>query len=411
MPTIISKQWKASLCGALAMAAATATPLAAQESRWFTTWAASPGWGQPEAQLPTGDFRDDTVRTIVQSSLGGERAQLRLSNLYGDKPLLIKRATIARSTSGSAIDAGSAVEARFNGAPSITIQPGGSALSDPIDFAVPARADLAVSLYLPRASGPATSHQLGVQTSYVAAGDQTAAASLSDAAETTSRYFLTGIDVRSGKGRGTIVTFGDSITDGYMITLDSDRRWPDQLARRLARAGLRYGIANAGISGNGHVVETQPQFGDNGSERFDRDVLSLPNVSHLIVMLGINDIGQPGTAGLPPVQADRIIDGLAQLAARARSHGVKVYGATLTPFEGTTFPGYYTPEGEVKRQKVNQWIRTSDAFDGVIDFDAALADPNRPTRIRPAFDYGDHLHPNDRGFAAMAEAIDLNIFR
>lgn len=402
--------WSAGLGGVLAAFALVAAPASAQDARWFTTWAASPGYGQPETEQPTGGLRDDTVRMVAQSSLSGDQAQLRISNLYGDRPLLVGKATIALSASGAAIS-GPAVAARFNGGASVVIQPGGSVISDPIDFDVPARTDLAVSLYLPRAEGPATSHQLGVQTSYVAAGDQTAARTLPGAAQTTSRYFLTGVDVRSRRSLGTIVAFGDSITDGYMITTDSDRRWPDLLSRRLQRAGMPFGVANSGISGNGHVVESTPAFGDNASERFDRDVLSLPNVTHLIILLGINDIGQPGGAGKPPTRAELIIDSLAQLAARARSHGIKVFGATLTPFEGTIFPGYYTPEGEVERQKVNAWIRSAKAFDGVIDFDGALADPANPTKIRPAYDFGDHLHPNDRGFAAMAEAIDLSIFR
>ncbi|MFC3694565.1 SGNH/GDSL hydrolase family protein [Chenggangzhangella methanolivorans] len=398
------------LCAAALGATLGAAPVEAQEARWFATWSASPGWGQPEADTPTGGLDGDTVRTVLQTSLAGDAAQLRISNLYGDRPLKIGRATIGRAGSGGSVEGG-VVEARFNGGKGILIQPGGSAISDPVAFDVPARQDLAVSLFLEDAEGPATAHDLGVQTSYVAAGDQTGASALNGAATTASRYFLTGVDVLSRKGRGTIVAFGDSITDGYMITLDSDKRWPDLLAKRLARAGMPFAVANAGISGNGHVVESLPQFGDNAQERFDRDVLSLPNVTHMIVLLGINDIGQPGGEGEPPTKAKLIIDSLAQLAARARSHGIKVFGATLTPFEGTVFPGYYTEEGEVVRQKVNAWIRSTDAFDGVVDFETALADPKNPTRIRPAYDYGDRLHPNDKGFAAMAEAIDLGLFR
>lgn len=398
------------LAAAVAGLAFVAGPVAAQDSKWFPTWTASPGYGQAEADTPTGGLENDTVRIILQSSVGGDRAQLRISNLYGDRPLLIGRATIALAGQNGAIS-GAAVEASFNGDRTTLIQPGGSAISDPVAFDVPARADLAVSLYTPRAKGPATAHDLGVQTSYVAAGDQTRATRLTSPTTTTARYFLTGVDVRSRAARGTIVTFGDSITDGFMITTDSDRRWPDLLAKRLARAGMPFAVANAGISGNGHIVESQPQFGDNASERFDRDVLSLPNVTHMIILLGINDIGQPGGEGKPPTPAARIIDSLAQLTARAKSHGIKVYGATLTPFVDTIFPGYYTPEGEVERLKVNAWIRSTKVFDGVIDFETALADPKDPTRIRPAYDFGDHLHPNDRGFAAMAEAIDLGLFR
>lgn len=408
--SVKTSRWVSSFGCALAALALAATPLAAEGPRWFTTWAASPAWGQPQDQQPTGGFTGDTIRTVVQSSLAGDEVQLRFSNLFGDKALRIGRATVALAGQGGAIS-GPAVEAKFNGGAGIVVPAGGTVLSDPVAFDVPGRTDLAVSLFLTAADGPATSHPAAFQTAYVAAGDQTAAASLTGATETDARYFLTSVDVRSRRGLGTIVALGDSITDGVFITVDSDRRWPDHLARRLARAGLPFAVANAGISGDGHVVEGSPDSGDNASERFDRDVLSLPNVTHLVVMLGINDIGQPGLLGLPPVAAERIIDGLAQIAARARSHGIRVYGATLTPFEGTTYPGYYSPEGEQKRQRVNRWIRSAGAFDGVIDFDVALADPNRPTRLRPAYDFGDHLHPNDRGFAAMAEAIDLSLFR
>ena len=239
MPNNQARGWKsrvscALVAGSVCLGLLNAPAAAAERAsspRWFTTWSASPGFGEPADQQPGGPIDDDTVRIVLQSSLGGDAAKIRLSNQFGDKPLVIRRATVALSTKGAKIDAGSLAEATFGGDPSITIQPGGSAISDPIDIKVPARKDLAVSLYVPRAVGAATSHQLGVQTSYVAAGDQTGSANLTGAvATTTSRYFLTAVDVKAKSGLGTVVTFGDSITDGYMITLDSDLRWPDQLA-------------------------------------------------------------------------------------------------------------------------------------------------------------------------------------
>ena len=400
MPTVATAQRAGSTSATAAIAQASTTR--PREARWFESWEASPAWGMPEEQVPTGSLEGDTLRLIVQSTLAGDRARLRLSNLYGDKPLLIERATIARSASDTdAAISGRAVPARFNGKRSITIQPGGMALSDPINFTVPARSNLAVSLYLPTADGPATAHEWAWQNSYVASGDQTTARNLPGAAVTTTRYFLTGVDVESRKGRGTIVALGDSITNGYL-------QWPDQLAGRLGRNHLHYAVANAGISGNGHVVESRPAFGEHASARFDRDVLSLPNVTHLIVSLGINDIGQPGVYGGTTVSAQQIIASMAQLAARAQEHGIKAYAGTLTPFEGSIF---YTPQGEVTRQKVNRWIRTTDALDGFIDFDAAIADPNHPPRLRPTYDFGDHLHLSRAGHIAMAEAIDLSMFR
>jgi lysophospholipase L1-like esterase len=270
-----------------------------------------------------------------------------------------------------------------------------------------------VSLYLPDTTGPATWHEIGNQTAYVSqAGDFTGATAFPTQATTEARYWLSGVDVMAPRRAFSVVAFGDSITDGWGSTLDANHRWPDYFSERLNGGPGpffgRVGVLNQGISGNRLLNDF---MGPSALTRFDRDVLAQPGAEHVIIMVGINDIGFPGAFGLPEsVTADEIIDGLSQLISRARAHGLRVYGGTLTPFEGTTFPGYYTPEGEAKRQAVNHWIRTGAPFDAVFDFDAVLRDPDQPTQLLPAFDSGDHLHPSDAGYEAMADAIDLDLF-
>jgi lysophospholipase L1-like esterase len=226
-----------------------------------------------------------------------------------------------------------------------------------------------------------------------------------------ARFFLSGVEV-DAPDAGTIVTLGDSITDGYGSTPDANRRWPDVLAERLVEAHVPLGVVDAGISGN-RVLHDLPeaQFGPSALARFDRDVLSVPGVRSVILMESINDIGHPGSAGLSEqaVSADDITAGMRQIADRAHAHGIRILGATLTPYADTVFPGYYTPNGETKRQAVNRWIRESGAFDGVIDFDAVVRDPDHPDHIAAQYDFGDHLHPNDAGYRKMGESIDLSL--
>jgi lysophospholipase L1-like esterase len=301
-------------------------------------------------------------------------------------------------------------------------------LSDPVDLDVPALSDLAVSLYLPGTVQATTIHGSAFQTNYVSlAGDFTGAATLPTQRTITSWPFLTEVDV-SAPGAGAIVALGDSITDGAVTTVDANRRWPDLLSLRLQTTrdqatspalralNSRLGVVNRGIGGNRLLRDPgeQPLFGRAALARFDRDVLATAGVRHLIVLIGINDIGHPGTGTIPvseAVTAQDLIAGYRQLIARAHTKGIPVYGATLTPFEGTIFPNYYSPEKEAVRQAVNNWIRSSDEFDGVIDFDRAVRDPAHPTRMLPAYDSGDHLHPNDLGMQAMANAIPLDLFR
>ena len=289
----------------------------------------------------------------------------------------------------------------------------GLVVSDPVNLDVDALSDLAVSIYLPQPSAATTMHLLALQTSYIAAGngDFTAAADLPGASTTTAWHFLTGVDVSARSA--AIVALGDSITDGANSTTDANLRWPNVLAARLHG---RLGVADQGIIGNRILHPTEPQFGNlfgpAALARFDRDVLAQAGVGYVIVLLGINDIGHPGSAAPPTeeVSAAEIEAGHLQFIERAHEKGIKIFGATLTPFEGTTIAGFYSPEKEVKRQAVNHWIRTSGKYDAVIDFDAAVRDPSHPARMLPAYDGGDHLHPSDAGQTAMGNAIPLRLF-
>jgi lysophospholipase L1-like esterase len=358
-------------------------------------------------------FSNQTVRQIIQTSIPGRQVRVRLSNAYGTAPLRIGAVHIALQGAAGSIAPGSDHAALFNGRGSIIIPAGGLALSDPVGFEVAAFAHLAVSMYFPSATGPVTWHQLGVETTYIStSGDFSASVEMPATSRSTSRFVLSSVDVLAGSGTGAVVAFGDSITDGYGSTVDAHHRWPDFLSQRLnAREGSDgIAILNQGISGNRLLHDA---VGPNASARFDRDVLAQAGVTRVIVLEGINDIGLPGTLGRPAeeVTADEITEGLQQLIERAHEHQILIFGGTLTPFEGTTFRGYYTPAGELKRQAVNAWIRTGADFDAVIDFDQAIRDPTHPTRMLPAYDSGDHLHPNDAGYQAMADYINLELFK
>jgi len=398
--------------------------------QWVGTWGTAPA-GPPLA-AQTQSFSNQTLRLIVHTSIGGPRVRIRISNELGTTPLRIGEAHVARRQAGAAIVDGSDRPLTFSGMRSIVIPPGAPVLSDPVDLDVPALSDLAVSLHLPDTVQATTIHGSAFQTNYVSLpGNFTNAATLPTERTITSWPFLTEVDVNT-PANAAIVALGDSITDGSNTTIDTNRRWPDLLALRLqttrdlvsAPNGIatllapnaRLGVVNRGIGGNRLLRDPgeQPLFGRAALARFDRDVLATAGVRYLIVLIGINDIGHPGTGTIPAseaVTAQDLIAGYRQLIARAHAKGIAIYGATLTPFEGTVFPGYYTPEKEQVRQAVNNWIRSSDEFDGVIDFERAVRDPAHPTRMLPAYDSGDHLHPNDLGMQAMANAIPLTLFR
>ena len=381
------------------------SPAAAPAPRWLPTWAPSqsatmprPAAGAPD---PVPTYANVTLRQIIHTTIGGDRVRIRISNEYGDRPLKIGAVHVALRTAGSTIDPATDRVIMFGGKTSVIVGAGAVRTSDAIAFPVPKLGDLAISLYLPDSARTSTRHSLGVQTTYVSrAGNQTT--SLSVKADTTLRswVFLSGVEVTNPSITGTIVAVGNSITDGLGATPDSNRRWPDVLARRLLSSSeAPKAVVNAGISGN-RVLN--PGAGPSLLSRFDRDVLMQPGLTHVIILEGINDISR---SAVDTVSADDIIYGLRQVVERAHERGIVVYGATLTPFERAR------PENEPKRQAVNQWIRTSGVYDGVIDFDATVRDPDKPTRLLPAYDSGDSLHPSDAGYLAMANAIDLALFR
>jgi lysophospholipase L1-like esterase len=316
---------------------------------------------------------------------------------------------VALHDKGSAIIAASNRALTFSGRPAAIIPAGGSILSDPVDLAVPAVGDLVVSVYVPEDSGPPTQHGTGLHTTYISGPGNFAAETDFKADRTTFQwYFLSSVQVLAPADTFAVVTFGDSITDGATSSNDTNSSWPAVLSRRLAAAKKNVAVINQGISGNRVLRDGT---GANAFARFDRDVVSQPGVKYVVVMEGINDIGQGTRQGAPPenaVTADDLIAAYRQLAARAHEHGIKIIGATLTPYEGAA---YQSPAGEAIRSAVNAFIRTSGVFDGVFDFDAVIRDPNAPTKFRKEFNDRDNLHPNDAGYKAMAESIDLGIFQ
>ncbi len=391
---------------------ATAPTAHSGDAGWVGTWGASPALAEPAA-----NFNNQTLRLITHVTLGGEQVRIRVSNTFGTQPIEIGTAQVGVRAKDAAVAPGMHRKLSFSGAPGIVVPPGAVVVSDPVGLSVANGADLAISLYLPKATGPATSHTLASQTSYVSGvGDSSAN---DDGAPFSTKVqvwpFLSGVEVMASNGARSIVTFGDSITDGFKSTAETNGRWPDTLARRLQAAGKKIAVVNQGISGNRlwwDAPEAIKRFGPNGMARFDRDVLSVTGVSHVVLLLSINDIGIPGSRKEPTqeVSAQQIIAGMRQLIARAHARGVKLVAGTLTPFDTYTGVGYFTAENEVKRQAVNAWIRNGKEFDGVIDFDAATRDPANPNKFLPAYDSGDHLHPNDAGYKAMGEAVNLSLF-
>ena len=383
------------------------------QEHWVATWTTAellvrtPA-AQPAAAPPVGvrGFNNQTVRMIVRTSIGGRRLRVNLSNAFGADPLAVGAAHIAIRAEDSEIVAGSDRALSFNGKPGCTVGPGMVILSDPVDLNVAPVGDLAVSLYFPGETGPPTSHGTGLHTTYVKDGDVTAQAAMADAQTMQSYYWLAGIDVVAPAAASLIVAFGDSITDGARSTPETNHSWPALLAARLAaqKATANIAVGNMGIGGNRVLRDVT---GASALARLDRDVLSQSGVKWLMVLEGINDIGREATVPTEPVTADQLIAGYQQIIERAHTHGIKVIGCTLTPFEGA----YYSKDkGEATREAVNTWIRTSGAYDAVVDFEAATRDPKNPKRFLPGFDPGDHLHPNDAGYQAMANAVDLSIF-
>ena len=390
------------------------------QTHWVGTWGAA-----PSPQLETAEmekqklvFHDQTLREIVHVSIGGDTVRIRLSNAFGAQPVEIGAAHLAVRASGSGIVPGTDHALTFSGRPRIEIPAGAVVVSDAVPVKVAPAADLAISLYLPKDSVGAGVHYTALQTNYIARGNATAAASLDSPATVTSWAFLTGVDVQAPAATGSVIAFGDSITDGSRSTVDANHRWPDTLAARLLARKSGLAVVDMGIGGNRILHEgaasKRPQFGINALARFDQDVLSQPGVRYLLILEGINDIGHAGSSApaSEAVTAEDIIAGLTQMIERAHQKGIKVIGATLTPFEGegNIQRGYWTPEKAKVREAVNAWIRSGKGFDGLVDFDKAVRDPANPNKILPAFDSGDQLHPGDAGYKAMGEAIPLSLF-
>jgi lysophospholipase L1-like esterase len=370
---------------------------------WVGTWGASP------QQEGVHWFVDQTLRQVVRISVGGDTLRVRFSNLYGTKPLVIGAASIGLSAGNAAVRPGTSRVLAFGGSSSIIVPPGAPALSDPVVLHAPPLTDMVISLWLPDSTAATTAHATAMATTFVStAGNHTEETTLPTDTTSRSWYFLTGVSVTAPEDAAAVVTLGNSITDGWGSTVDANARWPNVLAARLqARPDLAHvAVLDEGISGNRLLHH---EAGPNALSRFDRDVLAQPGVRWVVVLEGINDIGWSLLKGhaTEGVSAAEIIRAHRQLIARAHQAGLKIYGATLTPFEGA---GYATPEGEAKREAVNRWIRTSGEYDGVIDFDEAVRDPVHPERFLPPYDSGDHLHPSDAGYKAMGDAIDLRLF-
>lgn len=416
----------------LTLSAQTAPPKAAIQT-WVGTWAASP---HTEGRHEPPTLVDSTLRQIVHASIAGKALRVRFTNEYGTEPLRIDAATIALASNPpaphppfrpvppgavapstiadpavTAIDSGSLHTLTFNGKPSVVIPIGAQMISDPVNFATPAFANLAISLYLPvQQISDVTIHGDAAQDNFLVRGNQVSAPTLSNADTITSWYFIKGIDVEPVEAHAAaVVAYGDSITDGAWATQNANHRWPDYLAQRLHNnpATAHLSVLDEGIGGNCVLITCT---GVNALARFDQDVLAQAGVRYVIVLESINDIGTMHRRNRPEyhLTAQDLETGLAQLVARAHEHGVKVFGATLTPYQGA---GYYTDEGEKIREAVNQWILTSGVFDGTVDFDKATRDASTPLTFNPQYDSGDHLHPKDSGYDAMANSIDLSLFR
>ncbi len=375
--------------------------------QWVGTWAASPAPSESGVA-----FNNHTIRMNPRISLGGERLRVRISNAYGGRNLAIGAARIALRDKGPAAVPGSDRKLTFGGSDGATIAAGAVLVSDPVELNAPALADLAVSIHLPSEvlANFSITGRYARQTNYVSPpGDFTREAVMPVGSLSDQWYFLSGVDVLAAGEAGGVVTLGDSLTDGNISTIDAFCRWPDQLARRLvARGGRPMAVMNQGLGGNRILYDLR---GESGLRRFDRDVLAQPGVTHAIIMLGTNDLRNRWAKPEEEATGEQMIAGLKQMALRAHGRGIKIIGATLTPFGNETFmANAWNPMREKHRVAVNTWMRESGAFDAVADFDAALRDPERPTQMRAVDDCGDGLHPSDSGYCKMGDAIDLAWF-
>lgn len=376
--------------------------------------AAQPGSGavQPAALTapaapPMGTLVNQTARMIVRTTIGGTRVRVQFSNAFGTAPVELGSAHVALRAMGSAIVPGTDRPLLFDGKPGARILVGASLLSDPVELNVPKLSDLAISVYVPGDSGRASGHSQALHTTYISkSGDTTAAADMADATTTRAWYWISSVDVMAPADSGAIVAFGDSITDGTTSTVDANKSWPSLLSERLAanKATAHLSVLNMGIAGNRVLGDGA---GISALARFDRDVLSQPGVKYVMILEGINDMNgaaRGGANGAPAITAGDLIDGMKQMIERAHTHGIKVIGCTLTPY------GNATDAVEAMRQELNKFIRTPGNFDAMVDFDKVILDPAAPRQFKAGYNNTDKLHPNDTGYKAMADAVDLSIF-
>ena len=396
-------------------------PVRGSTNTWIASWAASPQSGSPNPREALLNIDNQTVRERVRISMGGSQIQLRFSNEFGSSPLVIGSATVAIPTNASSVEQESIRSVTFEGHKSVTIPAGAPVLSDPITFPVIFGAEISVSIYFPKRLTTPTLHAFAFKHAVISQhGDFTHAEKIDAATTSTASISVTAVFVPAQASERLVVAFGDSITDGDGSTVDADKNWPSDLIRRAASTSKTSALAvvNEGIVGN-RLLRDGDIFGISALARFDRDALVPAGVTHIVLLEGLNDICFPGAKMDGQYLADPaetrsaqdITDAYRQLISRAHARGIKVIGATITPCEGVEIPGYYSEAKEETRQTVNKWIRTSGAFDGIIDFDAVVRDPKHPSQFLPKFTSKDHLHPNDEGYKAMAASIDLNLFR
>ncbi len=392
-----------------------ATPATAppdSPAAWIPCWVSTQQLTEPHNLPPAPGLAGATLRQIAQPSLGGSKLRVSVSNVFGDAPLTLRAVHVGFSAGGSAVHAGRGALVSFGGKGSVTVQPGASMISDPVELAVAPFENLAVTVAFDEAPPLAvTGHPGSRTTSFLQPGANVAALAMDSAQPVDHWYFLNRIDVWTDARARAVVTLGDSITDGRGSNTNQNDRWPNLLSRRLLAepATAHVAVLNQGAGGNRILRDG---LGPNMLARFERDVLAIPRVRWLIVLAGVNDIGTAVSArasGQPAATAEDLIAAYRQMVLRARDHGIAVYGATILPFEG--FTAYYDAQSEASRQTLNAWIRSSGELDGVIDFDAIARDPSAPTRLSSAVDGGDHLHPSAAGYRIMADAIDLGLFR
>jgi lysophospholipase L1-like esterase len=375
---------------------------APEKTQWIGTWVSSQQVTEPSNLPPAPGLWGNTLRQVVHVSIGGSRVRVRFSNQYGYRPLALEAVHVAVPAGAGAVDPSTDVALTFSGAPSVTVEPGATVLSDPFDFELAPLSDVTVSAFIGATQNDHTGHPGSRATSYIAAGNATTEASLPSPVTTDHWYLLAGVDVLASVGTRAVVAFGDSITDGRGSTTNGNDRWPDALARRLQANAETADVAvlNHGIGGNAVLAGG---LGPTALERFERDVLEQDGVRWLIVLHGVNDIGSSTDASV----AERLIGAYEGFIDRARERDIRVYGVPILPFGGSQ---YASAEHEAARQTVNTWIRTSGRFDAVLDLDEALRSPNTPENLAATYDSGDHLHPNPAGYRKMADSIDLGLF-